>query len=134
MKKRTPKILVLIAVGIAGAVLAGCQESRIAATPREGSITAQEGPLDFTYGQPDYIDISEAPPVHLVDALTAQPGPGYVWIDGYWNWGAQGYEWVYGHWQIPPSVNHTWTPPNYEKHGDGVRYNLGRWEERPVED
>jgi len=39
-----------------------------------------------------------APPAVVVDTVPAQPGPGYVWVGGYWQWDGAHYVWVPGRW------------------------------------
>src|SRR5262249_28867825 len=58
----------------------------------EGSVTV--GPTDYYYPtQPEPEPIYETPP--------PAPAYGYVWIDGYWNWGPAGWRWWRGHWETP---------------------------------
>ena len=42
------------------------------------------------------------------------PGPGYAWVDGYWNWGGDRYVWVPGVWRRPPYAGGYWTHPHYD--------------------
>ena len=44
-----------------------------------------------------------------------QPHPGFVWIDGYYQWRDDQYVWMAGH---------------YERERRGYRWNAGRWELR----
>ena len=38
------------------------------------------------------------------------PGPDYIWIPGYWDYGSDGYYWVPGMWELAPRVGWMWTP------------------------
>jgi WXXGXW repeat (2 copies) len=60
-----------------------------------------------------------APPLLPVYAQPPIPGPGYLWIPGYWAWDGQEYYWVPGYWALPPAANLLWTPP-YWAWNDGV--------------
>ena len=60
-----------------------------------------------------------APPLLPVYVQPPIPGPGYVWIPGYWAWDGQEYYWVPGYWATPPAANLLWTPP-YWAWNDGV--------------
>ncbi len=51
-----------------------------------------------------------APPPLPVYAQPIIPGPGYIWIPGYWAWAPGGYYWVPGTWSLPPAVGLLWTP------------------------
>jgi hypothetical protein len=46
--------------------------------------------------------IGAAPPPLRYEVRPAMPGPGYVWVDGYWNWYGGRYVWRPGVWQRPP--------------------------------
>jgi WXXGXW repeat (2 copies) len=55
------------------------------------------------------------------------PGPGYIWVPGYWAWGDDGYYWVPGTWILPPAVGLLWTP-GYWGFRDGFYvWNEGYW-------
>jgi hypothetical protein len=72
------------------------------------SITIAPPPL------PDY----DQPPI---------PGPGYIWVPGYWAYGDDGYYWVPGTWVEPPEVGYLWTP-GYWDWSDGVYvFHDGYW-------
>ncbi len=36
------------------------------------------------------------------------PGPGYYWVDGYWNFVGGRYAWVGGYWALPPYAGGYW--------------------------
>lgn len=38
------------------------------------------------------------------------PGPGYIWVPGYWAYGQDGYYWVPGIWEYAPHAGWLWTP------------------------
>jgi WXXGXW repeat (2 copies) len=56
------------------------------------------------------VSITVAPPPLPVYAQPIIPGPGYMWVPGYWAWGPYGYYWVPGTWLLPPAVGLLWTP------------------------
>ena len=60
-----------------------------------------------------------APPLLPIYAQPPIPGPGYLWIPGYWAWNGDEYYWVPGYWAMPPAVDLYWTPP-YWAWSDGV--------------
>jgi WXXGXW repeat (2 copies) len=51
------------------------------------------------------------------------PGPGYYWVDGYWNLVGGRYSWVGGYWMLPPYAGGYWVRPRYS----GGRFFLGFW-------
>ena len=67
------------------------------------------------------------PPPPRVEYYGSAPGPGFVWIDGYWNRGAGGWVWVGGQWSRPPRPHGHWVRGHYvRRHGEN-RYEPGHW-------
>ncbi len=56
------------------------------------------------------ITASIAPPPIPVYSQPPIPGPGYLWIPGYWTWDGTEYYWVPGYWAMSPAVDLLWTP------------------------
>ena len=51
------------------------------------------------------------------------PGPGYVWIEGYYD---EFGNWYAGYWALPPYAGSYWVAPRYYGH----RYYPGYWRRR----
>lgn len=51
-----------------------------------------------------------APPLLPIYAQPPIPGPGYLWVPGYWAWDGTEYYWVPGYWEQPPTIGYYWTP------------------------
>ena len=68
-----------------------------------------------------------APPAPRVESIGVAPTPGYVWIDGYWNWVGDRHEWVPGHWTMPRYGRH-WVAHQWMRRGDGWYLRPGHWE------
>src|SRR6516225_7916283 len=66
-----------------------------------------------------YVSVAIAPPPIPVYAQPICPGPGYIWIPGYWGYGPGGYYWVAGEWVLAPFIGALWTP-GYWAWGGGV--------------
>lgn len=64
------------------------------------------------------VNIGVGAPVAM--ARPACPGPGYVWIDGYY---APNGGFVAGYWSLPPAAGAYWVAPHYE----GPRFVTGYW-------
>jgi hypothetical protein len=47
------------------------------------------------------------PPALRFEQRGVAPGPGYVWIDGYWGYSGGRYAWVAGRWDRPPRLRRT---------------------------
>ncbi|HWE51741.1 MAG TPA: YXWGXW repeat-containing protein [Bryobacteraceae bacterium] len=63
------------------------------------------------------------PPPPRVYAAPPSPGPGYVWVDGYWYPVNGHYRWHEGYWTRPPFAGALWVGP----HHDGHDYFEGYW-------
>jgi hypothetical protein len=64
------------------------------------------------------------PPAPRVVAAPPAPGPGYVWIAGYWYPVNGRYVWHEGYWSRPPYEGAHWVAP----HHDGANFYAGFWE------
>ena len=67
------------------------------------------------------------PPPARAEVYGVAPGPGYVWLSGYWGWRGGGYVWVPGYWRRPPRPRAVWVPGYWERHHDRYRFREGRW-------
>ncbi len=68
-----------------------------------------------------------APPLLPIYAQPPIPGPGYVWIPGYWAWDGQEYYWVPGYWAWPPSADLLWTPGYWAWDDGSYVFYAGYW-------
>jgi len=73
------------------------------------------------------ISITTPPPPLPIYAQPAIPGPGYLWVPGYWAWGPGGYYWVPGTWILPPAVGLLWTPGYWAWRNGFYVWNAGYW-------
>ena len=62
------------------------------------------------------------PAAYVAGPVGVAPGPGYVWVDGYWNWVGGRWVWVPGAWVLPPHGHRVWVAPAIE-----FRWHGGRW-------
>ncbi|WP_266182766.1 YXWGXW repeat-containing protein [Dyella humicola] len=67
------------------------------------------------------------PPPLPLDDQSPIPGPGYIWIPGYWAWSEDGYYWVPGYWELPPFVGALWTPGYWGWFGRVCIFHRGFW-------
>jgi hypothetical protein len=67
------------------------------------------------------------PPAVVAGPVGVAPGPGYVWIDGYWDWVGGTWVWVPGTWVLPPRPRAVWVGPVYRHDHDHYRYYRGHW-------
>ncbi len=67
------------------------------------------------------------PPPVEVGAIGYAPGPGFVWIDGFWDLHDSRWEWRRGYWARPPHSHARWERSYWEHHGRGYRFHRGHW-------
>ena len=71
--------------------------------------------------------VSAPPPPPRVEAYGVAPGPGVVWIGGYWRWVGRDYVWTPGRWVRPPRRGAVWAPGYWEHRHNRYRWHEGRW-------
>ncbi len=73
------------------------------------------------------LSVGFAPPELPVYEQPEIPGPGYLWVPGYWGWDGGDYYWVPGTWAMPPVAGFLWTP-GYWGGGEGsFLWHVGYW-------
>lgn len=70
------------------------------------------------------IRIGPPPAPRVERVMPASPGPGYVYIQGYWYPVGNHYKWHKGYWTRPPYEGAHWIAPRHE----ADRYINGYWE------
>jgi hypothetical protein len=119
--KITPALrrALLAALGLAAAVpLLGLTSGCI--------VTARPAPV--AYAEPaGEVYVDAAPPAPIVESVGVVPGPGFVWIGGYFHWYGNRWGWVAGHYARPPRRGASWVGPRYELRGGRRVYIRGYW-------
>src|SRR5258708_7083955 len=71
----------------------------------------------FIFGQVSIgVQIGPPPPPRVIHSRPHNPGPGYVWVDGYWYPVRGRYVWHDGYYTRPPYGGAAWVGPRYEGH------------------
>ncbi len=70
---------------------------------------------------------SVPPPPARYETYGYAPGPGYVWVGGYYTYRGGGYAWVPGEWRRPPRGHSAWVEGRWESHDGRYRYRQGHW-------
>jgi len=80
-------------------------------------------------GAGGYYYASAPPPPIRAEVIGVAPGPGYVWINGYWGSRGGRYAWVPGYWRRPPRPHALWVEPRWERDREHNRYRFreGHW-------
>src|SRR5215471_3133551 len=73
-----------------------------------------------------YYVTSPPPPPAVVGVVGYAPGPGYVWIDGFWDWRGR-YVWVPGYWGRRPHPHAIWVPGRAHYEHGRYSYRRGHW-------
>jgi WXXGXW repeat (2 copies) len=68
-----------------------------------------------------------APPPVRVETFGVAPGPGYVWVNGFYTYRGNNYAWTPGRWAVPPRGRHVWEPGRWENRGGRYQFRQGRW-------
>ena len=84
-----------------------------------GALGACGGAHYYGYGPP--------PAPRVVGAVGYAPGPGYVWIDGFYRPGPSGYVWTAGRWARPPYRGAYWVPGRTYYRGNRPYWQEGYW-------
>ena len=71
--------------------------------------------------------VGYGPPPPRYGAMGYAPGPGYVWVDGYWNRYGNDWRWNNGRWAVPPRGYHHWERSEWRHEGRSWRFHEGRW-------
>lgn len=66
------------------------------------------------------------PPALRAEVRVGSPGPGYVWIGGYWAWGGGNYYWHSGHW-ARARHGRSWADGRWEQRGRKYVWRRGHW-------
>lgn len=74
------------------------------------------------------VTIGTPPPPYRYEAPPPIPGPGYVWIDGYWVPEGGRWVWHHGDWRRPPYAGAYWSHPHYDHYPDGWHVHEGHWD------
>ena len=91
------------------------------------ALLASSGLAGCAHGYAAYYAVPAPPPPRVAGAVGFAPGPGYVWVDGFWDLRGSRWAWVDGRWARPPRAGAVWVPDRWERHGERWRYNRGHW-------
>ncbi len=64
---------------------------------------------------------------YAVGAVGYAPGPGFVWVDGFWDLRGGRWAWAPGEWRRPPRAHAVWVRSYWEPRGHSYRFHRGHW-------
>ncbi|MGH9668071.1 MAG: YXWGXW repeat-containing protein [Bryobacteraceae bacterium] len=67
-----------------------------------------------------------SPPPPRVEVYGYAPGPGYVWVSGFWDWRGR-WVWAPGRWLRPPHRGAHWVPSRWDRGRHGYVFVRGYW-------
>jgi hypothetical protein len=67
------------------------------------------------------------PPAPIVETRVVSPGPGYVWLPGFYRWEGRNYVWIPGRWDRAPRAHARWVPAHWVHDRRGWYMAEGRW-------
>ena len=90
------------------------------------ALAGAEGCLPHPPGS--VIVVARRPPPPHREGMGPPPGPGYVWIGGYWTWRANTFVWVVGQWVPIPPGHRYWVAGHWVHARRGWYFVEGYWE------
>lgn len=76
--------------------------------------------------RPPAAHVPMPPPAPLHEVVGPPPGPGFVWVSGYWVWSGVQHVWVSGHW-LAMRPEHVWVQPVWQRNRHGWWLQGGGW-------
>lgn len=90
-------------------------------------VAVRPAPVATVYAEPAEVVVTEAPPAPVVEVIGVAPGPGFIWIGGYYHWTGGRWAWYRGHYERPPHPGAVWVRARYELRGARRVYIRGYW-------
>jgi hypothetical protein len=90
-------------------------------------------PAPVVYTQPVVTEpvgevvVDTDPPPPQYEVVGVAPGPGFIWIGGYYHWLGGRWVWYRGHYEHPPHFGAVWVGPRYEFRAGRRVYIRGFW-------
>jgi hypothetical protein len=90
-------------------------------------------PAPVVYEQPvapgvvGEVEVTQEMPAPVYETVGIAPGPGFIWIGGYYHWSGGGWVWYRGHYARPPHPGAVWVGARYEVRGGRRFYHPGFW-------
>jgi hypothetical protein len=76
------------------------------------------------------VAVGPPPPPPVYGPVGIAPGPGYIWINGYYDLDGDRWVWRPGGWRRPPDRYDRWVEPRWEHRGDRWERRGGYWHHR----
>ncbi len=121
MSRATQSFAFVPALAIAaGAVLVGCVPGYVAV----GGSYRTSGYYDYDSAE---VQVHRPPPAAVFEYRAPAPGPGHLWVDGYWDWNGYDWFWLRGYW-VSGRPGYVFVRPNVVAVGGRWVYRRGYWQ------
>ncbi len=84
-------------------------------------------PLNARVGFGIVVGTPPPPPLVVAGPVGQPPGPGYIWVDGYWDWFDGRWVWTPGRWVLPPHPRAVWVVPAFHPYHGHYHFYRGHW-------
>ena len=71
--------------------------------------------------------VVEGPPPPRYGVVGVAPGPGFIWVEGFWDLRGSRWAWAPGRWVRPPRARTVWVAPEWRHEGSRWRFHKGYW-------
>jgi hypothetical protein len=117
----------VLTAGLSLVILSGCVISE-RAHYREDPGPYGRGPREGPGPRSDVIIVHRAPPPPMAEQIGPPPGPGWVWVPGYWEGRGDRWYWVSGRYMQPPHPGARWVEPRYmQRSSTEFEFSIGVW-------
>lgn len=127
------KTVTFVILGVAVAaglwLFTGCEHRHTVVVHEERPVYVEPAP-ETVYVEPrptETIIVQEAPPPIQTEVIPVAPGPGFIWIGGFWGYEGHHYVWHHGHYTRGPAGN-VWVRDSWVHSRRGWEYQRGHWE------
>ena len=104
----------------------GGASGTVSADANANADTTVEVAPEVTSADPEEVTATTEPPDPIYEEQATMPGPGYVWVGGYWGWTGSDWGWYSGRWLTAPE-GRVYVEPYYERVGTNVVFVRGYW-------
>jgi len=90
-------------------------------------VAVRPAPVATVYAEPNEVVVDQDPPPAVEEVAGVAPGPGFLWIGGYYHWYGGRWVWYRGHYERPPHPGAVWVHARYAWRGNARIYVRGYW-------
>ena len=65
-------------------------------------VAVRPAPVATVYAEPEEVVVDAPPPAPVYETVGIAPGPGFIWVGGFYHWSGARWVWNRGHYEHPP--------------------------------